>query len=82
MSEETTYIHAVTETYGREHHTEGQDKTLEEELLVEIHKESQHGEDNEAEKYFFVFDESMLNEFLGTKSKDSTQKEKGGFKIP
>ena len=27
-------------------------------------------------------DESMLNEFLGTKSKDSTQKEKGGFKIP
>ena len=39
-SEETTYIHAVTETYGREHHTEGQDKTLEEELLVEIHKES------------------------------------------
>ena len=35
-----TYIHAVTETYGREHHTEGQDKTLEEELLVKIHKES------------------------------------------
>ena len=52
MSEETTYIHAVTETYGREHHTEGQDKTLEEELLVEIHKESEHGEDNEAEKDF------------------------------
>ena len=52
MSEETTYIHAVTETYGREHHTEGQDKTLEEELLVEIHKESEHGEDNEAVKYF------------------------------
>ena len=53
MSEETTYIHAVTETYGREHHTEGQDKTLEEELLVEIHIESDHGEDNAAEKYWY-----------------------------